>query len=75
MTVAEAKDRLKQATAEYNTAGDEFESATEEDKTALAWKCFRLHRNYREAFTGVMKAIMAEWCGSLPTHTHSEHAY
>lgn len=63
IAVTEAKERLRLAVAEYDTAREEFENADEEQKTELAWKCVRLHRKYREAFTGVMKAILVEQVG------------
>lgn len=58
--VTDAEERCRLAAAEYDAASDEFDAVEGERKTELAWKCFRLHRNYREAFTVVMKAIMAE---------------
>jgi len=70
MNSNEAKDRLRLAVAEYNAASQQFlDETNEERKTELAWKCFRLHRNYREAFTGLFKTFLAEAVESChPSH-------
>lgn len=68
MTLEEAKERLKQAADEYNLLCNQYDLANEDDKTALAWKGFRLHRNYREAFVKVIKVAMIAkaYAGSIP---------
>lgn len=72
LSVEEAKIRYRQAVEAYNTAADEFDKVPEDLKLDLAWKCFRLHREYRSAYTDLFWAHMAQLPSPVPKGNQDE---